>query len=176
MFFWLMPAAGFAASPDDFYQRLLQRGMTHFAAASYGPAYTELHLAAFGMIDNIDEFETAQSYACVAAHRLGRDSDTRDSLMRIVSAEKLKPRYRSIKLPDDLRAEVDGVAATLLTQEEATLLGVTAATKAAVVVPTPTTRPNVAVTAPPESSDAAPPAKDATTPAPRQDDRKPPQR
>jgi hypothetical protein len=171
-----MPAAGFAATADDFYERLLQRGMTHFAAAGYASAYTELRIAAFGMVDNIDDFEIAESYACVAAHRLGRDSDARDSLIRIVSAEKLKPRYRSIKLADDVRADVDSVAANLLVQEEATLLGVTVATKAAVVVPTPSTRPNVAVTAPREGADAGPPPSDAPVPAAGPSDRKPPQR
>jgi hypothetical protein len=144
--------------------------MTHFAAAGYASAYTELRIAAFGMVDNIDEFEIAESYTCVAAHRLGHDSDARDSLIRIVTAEKLKPRYHSIKLTDDVRAEVDRIAANLLTQEEATLLGVTVAIKPAVVVPTPSTRPNVAVTAPREGSDAGTPPSDAPAPG----DRKPP--
>jgi tetratricopeptide (TPR) repeat protein len=151
-----MPAAGLTASDDDFYQRLYQRGMTHFAAADYATAFRELRSAAFGFVEKVEQFETAQSYACVAAHRLGHDSDARDSLMRIVSAEKVQPHYRSIKLPDDARAEVDAVAANLLTAEEAALLGVTAAAKPAVDVPTPTKRPNVAVTAPRDGGSDAP--------------------
>ncbi|MEY2549675.1 MAG: hypothetical protein QOD64_2257 [Verrucomicrobiota bacterium] len=157
----LMPAAGLAASDDDFYQRLYQRGMTHFAAADYARAFTELRSAAFGFVEKVEQFETAQSYACIAAHRLGHDSDARDSLMRIVSAEKVQPRYRSVKLPDDVRAEVNAVAANLLTAEEAALLGVSVAAKPAVDVPTPTKRPNVAVTAPRDGGpDASPPAND----------------
>jgi hypothetical protein len=58
-----------------------------------------------------------------------------------VSAEKLQPRYRAIKLPEGVRAEVNAVAATLLTAEEAALLGVTVAAKPAVNVPTPSKRP-----------------------------------
>jgi hypothetical protein len=166
---WLLiPAAAPAASDDDFYQRLYQRGMTHFAAADYATAFRELRSAAFGFVEKVEQFETAQSYACIAAHRLGHDSEARDSLMRIVSAEKVQPHFRSIKLPDDARAEVDAVAANLLTAEEAALLGVTAAAKPAVDVPTPTKRPNVAVTAPRDGgSDApvnagVPPAADGT--------------
>jgi tetratricopeptide (TPR) repeat protein len=176
----LLSAAGLAASDDEFYQRLYQRGMTHFAAADYAAAFTELRNAAFGLVEKVDQFETAQSYACLAAHRLGHDSDARDSLMRIVNAEKLQQRYRAVQLPNDVRAEINGVAANLLTVEEAALLGVTAATKSTVVVPTPTTRPNVAVTAPRKGApDAGPPANDpkpappVIAPAPVPQPRKP---
>src|SRR4051812_3964515 len=158
-----MIAARFAAA-DDFYQRLYERGMTHFAAAEYPRAFTELRTAAFGMLETVDQFEVAHSYASVAAHRLGHDSDARDSLMRIVSAEKVQPRYRAIKLPDDVRAEVNAIAANLLTREEAALLGVTAAAKPAVDVPTPSKRPNVAVTAPREGENAGVPPPPAPAP------------
>jgi len=168
-----MPAAGLAASDDDFYQRLYQRGMTHFAAADYARAFPELRGAAFGFVEKVEQFETAQSYACIAAHRLGHESDARDSLMRIVSAEKVQPRYRSVKLPDDVRAEVNAVAADLLTAEEAALLGVSAAAKQPVVVSTPTKRSDVAVTAPrdggpdtPGSASVPPAADDAPVAAP----------
>jgi len=174
----LVPVAVSAAPGDEFYQRLYQRGMAHFATAKYAPAFTELRNAAFGFVDHIDQFETAHAYATIAAHRLGHDSDARDSLMRIVAAERIQPRFQSLKLTDELRTEIDVVAATLLTSEEATLLGVppevqnAAATKPAVVVPTPTKRPNVAVTAPRDDRevDAAPPVAQPApeTPAPPQ--------
>src|ERR1700755_2276586 len=81
----LVPAAaGLFAADDDFYQRQYQRGLAHFAGADYASAFTERRSAAFGFVEKVDQFETAQSYACVAAHRLGRDNDARDSLMRIV--------------------------------------------------------------------------------------------
>jgi tetratricopeptide (TPR) repeat protein len=176
----LMPAAALSASDEDFYQRLYQRGMTHFAAADYAAAFTELRSAAFGFVERVEQFEMAQSYACLAAHRLGRDSEARDSLMRIVTAEKLQPRYRTLKLPDDVRAEVNAVAANVLTEQEAVLLGVTAAVKPAVAVPTPTKQPNVAVTAPRDGGpDAAPPTNDPkpapkpVTPAPVPQPKKP---
>ena len=161
----LIPVAGFAASGDEFYQRLYQRGMAHFAAGDYAHAFLELRNAAFGFVEHVDQFETAQSYAIIAAHRLGHDNDARDSLLRIVSAEKIQPHFRSVTLPDDVRAEVDTVAASLLTAEECTLLGVpervqqaAAAARPRVIVPTPTKRPNVAVTAPREKeADSSPP-------------------
>jgi tetratricopeptide (TPR) repeat protein len=163
----LIPVAGVAASGEEFYQRLYQRGMAHFAAGDYTHAFMELRNAAFGFVEHVDQFETAQSYAIIAAHRLGRDNDARDSLMRIISAEKIQPHFRSVALPADVRAEIDKVAATLLTTEECTILGVpeelqkaAAAAKPPVVVPTPTKGPNVAVTAPREKS-----SDDDTAPA-----------
>jgi hypothetical protein len=131
--------------------------MAHFAAGDYVNAFMELRNAAFGFVEHVDQFETAQSYAIIAAHRLGHDNDARESLMRIVAAEKIQPHFRSVTLPVDVRAEVDTVAAALLTAEECALLGVpeqvqraAAAAKPPVVVPTPTKGPNVAVTAPRE--------------------------
>jgi tetratricopeptide (TPR) repeat protein len=154
----LVPVAGFAASGDEFYQRLYQRGMAHFATGDFAAAFTELRNAAFGFVEQVDKFETVQSYAVIAAHRLGHDNDARESLMRIVSAEKIQPHFRSVVLPAELRAEVESVASALLTNQECTLLGLSACAQA-VVVPTPTKRPNVAVTAPREkgSTDASPP-------------------
>jgi hypothetical protein len=143
-----LSAATLAASDDDFYQRLYQRGMTHFAAADYAQAFTQLRTAAFGFVENIEQFDVAHAYASIAAHRLGHDSDARDSLIRIVNAERAQPRYRSMKLSDELRAELNTIAANLLTREEAAVLGITAAAKRAVDIPTPSKRPNVAVTAP----------------------------
>ena len=122
----LVPIAGFAASGDEFYQRLYQRGMAHFAAGEYASAFTELRNAAFGFVEQVDQFETVQAYAVVAAHRLGHDNDTRDSLLRIVSAEKIQPHFLSVKLPDELRIEVDTVAVAQLTTQECVLLGVPA--------------------------------------------------
>jgi len=171
----LVPIAGFAASGDEFYQRLYQRGMAHFAAGEYASAFTELRNAAFGFVEQVDQFETVQAYAVVAAHRLGHDNDARDSLLRIVSAEKIQPHFLSVKLPDELRIEVDTVAVAQLTTQECVLLGVPAqmldtAAKPVVVVPTPTKRPNVATTAPRErgaTDDAAPPDADPKKTPPR---------
>jgi tetratricopeptide (TPR) repeat protein len=171
----LLSAAVLAASDDDFYQRLYQRGMTHFAAADYAAAFTELRSAAFGFVERVEQFEIAQSYACVAAHRLGHVGDARDSLIRIVTAEKVQPRYRSLNLPDDLRAEVNGVARNLLTEQEAALLGVGAAAKPENALPAPATKPSEALTPHDGGPDAnvPQPAPQPVTPAPVPQPKKP---
>ena len=167
----IVPVTAFAAGGDDFYQRLYTRGMTHFAAAEYESAFTELRTAAFGFVDRIEQFQTVEAYVAIAAHRLDRDGDARESLMRIVVAEKIEPHFEKAAFPDEIRGEVKKLAAALLPRQESVLLGVTremqdaaAAEKRTVIVPTPSKRPNVAVTAPRESggTDAAvPPAPPA---------------
>lgn len=157
----LLPTAAFAASGEDFYQRLYTRGMTHFAAADYAPAFTELRSAAFGFVDRIEKFVTVEAYVAIAAHRLGHDDDARESLMRITAAEKIEPHFQAVTLPDEIRDEIKKLAAAQLPRQESTLLGVTremqdaaAAANPPVIVPTPSKRPNVAVTAPRESGGA----------------------
>lgn len=158
-----------SATGEDFYQRLYTRGMAHFAAAEYVPAFIKLRSAAFGFVDRIEKFETVEVYVALAAHRLGHDDDTRESLLRIAAAERIEPHFQAVTIPDEVRTEIKKLAAALLPRQESTLLGVTremqdaaAAANPPVVVPTPSKRPNVAVTAPRESgaADAAePPGK-----------------
>jgi hypothetical protein len=123
-FLLLIPAAGFAGSDDEFYEGLYGRGMTHFRAANYPPVFTELQIAAFGLVEQIERFETAQIYAAAAAIRVGNEALTRAALLRIANAERIQPRYRSIVIPDALRAELDRAASLLLTEKERAVLRV----------------------------------------------------
>lgn len=166
----LLPVAGFAASGDDFYQRLYQRGMSHFAAGEFEDAFTDLRRAAFGFVEQVDTFETAQVYAGLAAHRLGRDSDARDSLMRIVSAEKVQPHFRSVKLPNAVLAEVHALAAALLTAQESSLLGVSEQNPeaAAATKPDPAPQPKTPATQPvTPAPQPVVPASQPSTPSPK---------
>jgi hypothetical protein len=175
---WLVfaPVAGLVASGDEFYQRLLDRGMAHYNSGDYAQASSELRKAAFGFVEQVEKFETIEAYAAIAASRLGHEADARDALLRIVAAEKIQPHFRLIKLPANLRAEIEKTAVTLLTSEEARVLGVSerllsaaAAAKPPVIVPTPSKTPNIAVTAPRQSSDAnaAPPGTEPQPAAPK---------
>jgi len=143
-----------AASSDDFYQRSYDRGISDYATGDFDRAYHELRSAAFGFVDHIEQFETASSYAAMAAHHAGHDSDARDVLLRLVAADEIEPHFRALALPASLRAELEPLAATLLTRKEIERLGVSVAVldampvKKPAVVPTPSVRPNVAITAP----------------------------
>ena len=49
-----------AASGDEFYDRLFTRGLAQFNEGNYANAYTSLRIAAFGLIEDVRRFETAE--------------------------------------------------------------------------------------------------------------------
>src|SRR5439155_21481307 len=96
--------------------------MSHFRAAEYQAAFFELRIAAFGFPEQLEKFEMAEIYAAAAASRIGNEAWTRDAMVRIVSAEKLQRRLRSMTIPDSMREEIHRAAAILLTTEERAVL------------------------------------------------------
>src|SRR5260370_11393414 len=65
------------AAVDPFYLGLYQRGMTLFEAGDFASASRELRLAAFGLVDSLEQFETAHIYAAVAASKAGRTDEAK---------------------------------------------------------------------------------------------------
>jgi hypothetical protein len=123
------------ATTEDFYVRMFQRGLDHFAGGSYATAFDELRMAAFGMVDSVDDFETAHVYATVAAQKLNRENDARNSLQRVLAAEKIEHRYTSLKLPDAVKSAFEDAARSLLRRDEIAQLRI------GVVPPTPAPTP-----------------------------------
>jgi hypothetical protein len=124
-----VPAAGFAGFGDEFYEGLYARGMAHFHASEYQAAFNDLHLAAFGFVDQLDRFETAEAYAAIAANRLGNEAFTRCALVAIAKADGIQPHFRSIAIPDPLREELAQVGTLLLTREERAVLRIAGQTQ-----------------------------------------------
>ena len=142
----------FAAAGEEFYDRLYGRGIAQFNQGNYANAYSTLRLAAFGLLEDVKRFETAQIYMTVAAMRLKREGDARVAAQRVVAAERVEHRYSSLSLPDAMRKEFDDAAQTLLTADQLAILrgGGTAAARpqpqpqpppAPVVVPAPQPKP-----------------------------------
>jgi hypothetical protein len=124
-------AAGtlFAAAGDDFYEGLYRRGVVHFNEGKFDISVRELRIAAFGLMDSIERFEAAQAYIVVASRRLGREADARNSLKKIVFAEKIAPTYAALELPATVREGVAAAAGALLTSDELKGLPVTRSTE-----------------------------------------------
>jgi tetratricopeptide (TPR) repeat protein len=115
----LAAASGvFAASGDEFYDRLYTRGVSQFGQGNYAGAYSSLRLAAFGFVDDLARFETAQIYMAVSATRLKRESDARAAALRVVTAERIQRRYASLALPDALRKDFEDASKKLLTADQ----------------------------------------------------------
>jgi tetratricopeptide (TPR) repeat protein len=120
----LAAPSAFAASGDEFYDRLFTRGLSQFSEGNYVGAYASMKIAAFGYLEDIPRFQTAEIYMTVAANKLRREADARAAAVRVVAAERVEKRYASLTLPAELRKEFEDAARKLLTADVfATLRG-----------------------------------------------------
>ena len=157
----LTAPSAFAASGDEFYDRLFNRGLSQFTEGNYAAAYGSMKIAAFGYLEDIPRFQTAEIYMTVAANRLRRDADARAAALRVVAAERVEKRYASLALSADVRKEFEEAARKLLSADVfATLRG---GGTAKPPQPAPVNPAPVIVTPP----QPPPASKPVPTPAPR---------
>src|SRR5436190_13451370 len=106
------------AQSADFYRSLLRRGITDYAAGKNDQALRELRISAFGLLDSIPEYETAQVYIALINDRLKHEPETRAAIQHIFAAEKVSPQYVSLPLDETARAAFEAVAKKLLTSTD----------------------------------------------------------
>jgi tetratricopeptide (TPR) repeat protein len=157
-----------AASPSEFYASLLRRGVAAFDAARYDEATQHLRLAAFGFIDNVEQYQTAHAYLAATYEKSGLPERARDSVRRIAQAQRISPRFASLTLPAPVRATVEKLAAGVLTPAELSGLRGTTPMPAAAQTPSPvrtvvtggtnTTQPPPATTTTTATTTTKPPA------------------
>ena len=141
--------AGFplSAAPNDFYSTLLQRGINHVKSGNFDQAAKELRIAAFGLVDSIPQFETAQIYETIASEKLGRETDARHAAQRVLAAERIEPRYAKLDIPADVRASFETIVTRILTSDQVAVLHagspapINPQPVAPIVAPTPTPMP-----------------------------------
>lgn len=131
-------ATATAATPNDFYMGLLRRGAADVEAGRFNDALTPLRLAAFGLVETIDQYETALAYLTIALDRTGDATRTRDALQRILAAERVQRKFATLTFPPSIRASFDAVARKVLTSAEVASLSATS-----VATPSATPRPPV---------------------------------
>lgn len=147
---------------QSFYEARFQNGVVDFNRASYARAVEELRIAAFGRVDDIPGYETAEIYLAVANDKLDRVEDARLATLKVAQAEQIKPSYAALQLPVELRTAFERLLPALLSREQlgnvpafsrfasqavsATTGTPTPSRLPPPVVPTPTKEPNVAVT------------------------------
>jgi tetratricopeptide (TPR) repeat protein len=151
------------ALAQNFYEARFQAGVIDFNRGAYARAADELRVAAFGRVDDIPSYITAEVYLAVTNDRLEHAEDARLAAMKVLQAERITPSYAGLKLPADVRASFEQLLPAVLTRDQlsnvpvfarlasqapAVQTGAPRATRQTAVVPTPTKRPNVAVTAP----------------------------
>lgn len=107
--------------------KLLDRGIASYRAGQFENAASDLKAAtqAFlsqenmesyvssGTFANLDKLETALVYLTVAQTKLGRKDEARESILRLLSAERIAPTYARLPLPAEL-AEFEAIAVQLV--------------------------------------------------------------
>ena len=151
------------ALAQNFYEARFQTGVIDFNRGAYARAADELRVAAFGRVDDIPSYITAEVYLAVTNDRIEHAEDARVAAMKVLQAERITPSYAALKLPADVRASFEQLLPALLTRDQlsnvpvfarlasqapAVQTGAPRPSRQTSVVPTPTKRPNVAVTAP----------------------------
>src|ERR1051326_2322892 len=109
----LFAAAPAASSGNDFYVNLLHRGIGHVDTGQYDVAENELRIAAFGLVDSIPLFETAEVYLAITGDKLHSEADSRRALQRVIAADRVERRFGSLDLPAKVRTEFDQIASKL---------------------------------------------------------------
>lgn len=163
LFILLLTAAGtgLAATASEFYLSLLRRGIGNYDAGRFEAAARELDLAAFGLIESVDHFETAKVYAALANDKLGRAAQARTAAQRVLAAERVQRRFAQISLPAEVRSSFIALAKKLLTAPEAAAF----TSNAPVPPPRVTTPPATSSTRPPATT--TPPRTTTTNPQPQ---------
>lgn len=156
---------------QNFYEARFQTGIVDFNRGAYARAVDELRVAAFGRVDDIPSYITAEVYLAVTNDRLEHAEDARTAALKVLQAEKITPSYAALKLPPDVRASFEQLLPAVLTRDQlanvpafahlaslapAVQSGAPRPSRHTSVVPTPTKQPNVAVTAPKEDDKVEP--------------------
>jgi Flp pilus assembly protein TadD len=149
------------AAVDPFYLGLYQRGMTQFEAGDFAGASKELRLAAFGLVESLEQFETAHVYAAIAASKAGRSDEAEVSVRRIVAAERVTRTYAHLALPAPVRAEFETIAKSAVAADAYAFLTSPGAP------PPPRSTPRVVVQTPPTAAAPSNPSVSASASADR---------
>lgn len=120
----------FAATATDFYLGLLRRGITEVEAGRNDTAITPLRLAAFGLVESVDHYETAQVYLAIAFDRSQQPDHAREAMVRILAAERVERKFAGLVLPAPIRTAFAALARKSLPAADAALL-LTPSTQAA---------------------------------------------
>src|SRR5687767_10532864 len=134
-----------AATPSEFYLAMLRKGVGAYDGGRFDAAVTPLKIAAFGLVDSVEHYQIAHAHLALAYDRLGDADQAREAARRVVIAERIEPRFRSLSLPAATRANYQVLARKLLTPAD---LAILEGSPGSVVIPAGSGRPEPVKTAP----------------------------
>ncbi|HEX6159609.1 MAG TPA: hypothetical protein VF111_05545 [Thermoanaerobaculia bacterium] len=128
------------ATPQEFYLNLLRRGVADFNAGRFEAAEGELRIAAFGLVESIDSYQTAHVYLALTADRLGHTEEARRAVGRVQAAQRVQARYAQLSLPPEVRSAFDALVRRVA-PSTAAVLGTAPGVAAAATPQTVATQP-----------------------------------
>lgn len=152
------PASG-AATPEA----LFDLGMRAFRAADYASAVADLRAAADAFATSTDRavsYQTALVYLALAQFRSGREDEARDTILRLVEAERATPVFATLPLDTDA-ADFQALVAALVPDAALPRNPQLAIDDPTVALPT--VRPATPPAAEPTTAEATRPAIEAAT-------------
>lgn len=111
-----------AATQSEFYTNLLRRGVASYEANRYPDAAKQLRIAAFGLVDAIEQYQLAQVYLTLTYDKLGLTERAREAAHRVTLAERVERRYAAIPASQPARVAFEVLAARLLSPGEMAIL------------------------------------------------------
>ena len=135
---------GQATSPDAF----LDRGTSAYRQGDFPSAAIDLQAAVqaymssenmrryvnTGKFENLDKLEQALVYLALAQSKLGREGEARDTILRLISAERIEPTYARLPIAD--ASEFESLVSSLVPAS-----GLTPNTQLATATPPATEEP-----------------------------------
>lgn len=120
----LMGTAGVAsaATPSEFYLGLLHRGTASYDTGRYADAQRQLSIAAFGLVESVDQYQIAQVYLTLTYDKLADPDRAREAAHRLVLAERVERKYASLPLAAEVRTAFETAANRLLSASESGML------------------------------------------------------
>jgi hypothetical protein len=100
----LLTVAAFSASGAATPEALFDLGMRAFRAGDYASAVVDLRTASEGFAaatGRAESYETALVYLALAQFRAGREDESRDTILRLVEAERVTPVFATLPLDTD---------------------------------------------------------------------------
>lgn len=107
-------ASAGAATPNEFYTSLLRRGIASHDAGRFPEASRQLRIAAFGLVEAVDQYEIAQVYLALTYDKLQEHDRAREAARRVAAAEKVERKYSALSIPSGVRSSFDTIANRLL--------------------------------------------------------------
>jgi tetratricopeptide (TPR) repeat protein len=107
---------------SEFYMSLLQRGRAFVEAGQNAEAITPLRIAAFGLVDSLEPYQSALIHLAVAQDRLNNQEAAREAVRRVLAAERIQRRYTSLTISPAIRTAFEAAARKSLPASDVTAL------------------------------------------------------